>query len=187
MKLTLRKANAIQSVINDELKSLDLDTSITLNEFEGLTDQIGTARDNFFKNAAKRTNFTVALYEIRSEVAKANASVGINDMLSSVAYFEKQIGHYTRLASRGPQTALRVLLGQIKKIADIKEDGYGHGRRDTITSIFTEEEIEQFIKNVSNFKREKQKLKDQLLELNIRTEIELSKGTAEFLVNAGIL
>ena len=187
MKLTLRKANAIQNSINEMIKNLSLDTSVTLNEFEDVQEQIDTVRNRFFTHAATRNKLTLALYEIRAKVAAANADSGINDMLANVAYLEKQIGHNNMLASKGAQTALRVLNGQVAKAADAKDEGYGYSRRDVVTSIFTEDEVEQFRRDAAGFKRDKQKLQDTLLELNVQTEIELEEGTALFLEKADIL
>ena len=187
MKLTLRKANAIQVAINEAIKGLDLSTSVTLNEFQDVEDQIQTVRDQFWQNAATRNKLVMALYEIRAKVAQANTASSINDHLANVAYLEKQISHNTMLASKGAQTALKVLNGQVKKLAEVKEDGYGYSRRDVVTSIFTEEEIEQFKLKASSYKRDKQRIQDTLLELNVQTEIDLSKDTVEALVTAGIL
>jgi hypothetical protein len=187
MKLTLRKANAVQAAINEAVKALDLNYTVTLNEFEEVTDQIQTVRDRFWTQDAVRYNLMQALYEIRRKVATANASAGINDMLADVAALEKQIGYKTMLAGKGSQTALRVLNGQVKKNAEVKDDVYSHSRRDVTTTIFTEAEIEQFRKDAASAKREKQKLQDQLLELNVQTEIELTEGTAVFLKTADIL
>lgn len=187
MKLTLRKANAVQAAINEAIKTLDLGTTVTLNEFEGVTEQIKSARDRFFAANETRNDLVTALYEIRRKVATANATAGINNMLSNVAQAEKIISFNTMLASKGTQTALRVLAGQVQKNAEAKDEGYGYSRRDVVTSIFTAEEIEDFRRAAASAKREKQRLQDRLLELNVRTEIELDEQTAVFLETVDIL
>lgn len=187
MKLTLRKANAIQAAINEAIKGLDLNTTVTLNEFEGVEDQIQTVRDRFWTHAATRNKLVMSLYEIRAKVAQANAESGINDHLANVAYLEKQISHNTMLAGKGAQTALRVLNGQVKKLSEVKEDGFGYRSSAVNTSIFTEEEVEDFKRNAADFKREKQRVQDELLELNVQTEIQLNEETARFLEKADIL
>ena len=187
MKISLRKANAVQEAINEAVKALDLGTRVELNEFEEVEDQIQTARDRFWKNTTIRNSLVKALYEIRASVAQANAAAGINDMLANVAYLDKQISFNNSLAREGAQTALRVLNGQVKKNAESKDDAYRYGLREVSTSIFTEEEVEIFRKNVANFKREKQRLQDRLLELNVQTEIALTETTAEFLKSVDIL
>ena len=187
MKLTLRKANAIQAAINETIKGLDLSTSVTLNEFQSVEDQIQTVRDRFWQNAETRNKLTMALYEIRAKVAQANAASGINDHLANVAYLEKQISHNTMLAGKGVQTALTVLNGQVQKLSEVKEDGYGYSRRDVTTSIFKDHEIQDFKHDASKFKREKQRVQDLLLELNVRTEIDLTEGITQTLKEVGIL
>ena len=187
MKISLRKANAIQGSINEMLKTLDLETTVTLNEFQPVEDQIQAKRDRFWTHAATRLKLTLALYEIRAKVAQANAAAGINDHLATVAYLEKQISHYNMLASKGVQTALLVLNGQLKKLAEAKEEGFGYSRRDIVTSIFTEDEVADFRRQVADSKRQKQSLQDKLLELNVQTEIELDEGTVAFLEKADIL
>ena len=186
MKISLRKANALQNSINDMLKGLDVQTSVTLNEFEDVQEQIQVIRDRFHTNLSSRNNLIDALYEIRQKVAKAN-SKKINDMLAQVAKLEKDIGFNQSLAGKGTQISLKVLEGQINKNKDAKDDGYGYNRRDIVTSIFTEAEIEEFKREVINLKRKKQRLQDELLELNVHTEIELNKETVTLLKNVGIL
>jgi putative ubiquitin-RnfH superfamily antitoxin RatB of RatAB toxin-antitoxin module len=187
MKLTLRKANAVQAAINEAIKGLDLSTTVTLNEFEGVEEQIQAGRDRFLTHASTRNNLTMALYEIRAKVAQANAASGINDHLANVAYLEKQISHYNMLAGKGAQTSLRVLNGQVKKLSGVKEDGFGYRHNAVTTSIFTDDEIESYRSLAADSKREKQNFQDQLLELNVQTEIELTKDTVEALTKANIL
>jgi hypothetical protein len=187
MKLTLRKANAVQNTINEMIKSLDLPTKADLNEFEDVREQIDAVRDRFWTHNETRNQLISAVYEIRRAVAQANAESGINDMLADVAMLEKNINYNNMLVSKGSQTSLRVLNGRLKKAAE--EDS---GRRmysfDTVeTSIFTEEEVEDFRHTAAVLKRQKQKLQDSLLELNVQTEIELDEKTAEFLTKADIL
>lgn len=186
MQITLRKANAVQTAINEAIKGLDLSTNVTLNEFEGVQDQIDAVRERFWKDSETRTGLVMALYQIRAKVAQANAASGINDHLARIAYLDKQINHNTILAGKNVQTSLRVLNGQISKDAEAKSDVY-YGRQATTTSIFTQQEIESFKHAAADYKREKQKLQDILLELNIQTKIELNEETVQCLEKADIL
>jgi hypothetical protein len=186
MKLTLRKANAIQHSIKEETKAIKLDSDAILNEFEPVTDQINNVRDQFFDNLDRHTKLTDALYEIRKKVASVNADSGINDLLAKVANLEKTISVNATLVARGVQTSSAVIEGKLKKNADTKDE-YGYRNAAVVTSIFTEAEVEGFRQIVALSKREKQKIQDQLLELNVRSEIELDASTAEFLVKEGIL
>lgn len=188
MNITLRKANAVQLSINEMIKGLTFETSVKLNEFEDATAQIDAVRDVFDTHRATRTKLVDALYEIRKAVAVANADAGINDMLAEVAQLEKEIQFYNTFATKTARLSDAVIEGKMEKIKNMGEESRLYGRYDTVdTSIFTKEEIEDFKRTVADLKRQKQKLQDTLLELNVRTEIELDEETVRFLERADIL
>ena len=188
MKITLRKANAVQLSINEMIKGLSFDSSVQLNEFEPATAQIDAVRNTFETHRATRAKLVGALYEIRKAVARANADESINDMLAEVAMLEKEIQFNNIYATKSPRLSDAVIDGKLDKIKNTSEESRLYGRYDTIdTGIFTKEEVEEFKRTVADLKRQKQKLQDTLLELNVQTEIELDEETARFLERADIL
>ena len=186
MNITLRKANAVQISINEMIKGLAFDTSVRINEFEDHNEQINAVRDVFDTHLATRTKLVGALYEIRKAVAVANADNGINNMLAEVAMLEKEIQFNNTFATQQPRLSDAVITGKIAKIKDAKEDRY-YGRDDVTTTVFTKAEVEEYKRTVADLKRQKQKLQDTLLELNVQTEIQLDEETARFLERADIL
>lgn len=187
MNLTLRKANAIQAAINESIKGLKMEVNTTLHEYEAIGEQLTLARDRFWKNFQTRNQLTKSLYEIRAKVAQQNANSGINDKLSEVAYIDKQIGYNNQLIQNGLMKPLKVLQGEVEKNAEATEDRFAYGRRDVTTSILDEDEIVDLKTELAKLKREKQKIQDVLLELNIQTQIELSEETVTTLKEIGIL
>ena len=187
MNITLRKANAVQNSINEMIKGLAFDTSVRINEFEDHNEQISAVRDVFNTHRATRTKLVGALYEIRKAVAVANADAGINDMLAEVAMLEKEIQFNNTFATQQARLSDAVIAGKIDKIKNSENDRYAYMSGDVTTSIFTKEEVEDYKRTVADLKRQKQKLQDTLLELNVQTEIELDEETARFLERADIL
>ena len=188
MKITLRKANAVQLSINEMIKGLSFDSSVQLNEFEPATAQIDAVRNTFETHRATRAKLVGALYEIRKAVARANADESINDMLAEVAMLEKEIQFNNIYATKSSRLSDAVIDGKLEKIKNTSEESRMYGRYDTIdTGIFTKEEVEEFKRTVADLKRQKQKLQDTLLELNVQTEITLDDETATFLERADIL
>ena len=187
MNITLRKANAVQLSINEMIKSLSFDSSVQLNEFEPATAQIDAVRNTFETHRATRAKLVGALYEIRKAVARANADESINDMLAEVAMLEKEIQFNNTYATKSPRLSDAVIEGKLSKLKEAKEDSF-YGRGNTVdTGIFTKEEVNDFKRTVADLKRQKQKLQDTLLELNVQTEIELDEETVRFLERADIL
>jgi hypothetical protein len=84
-----------------------------------------------------------------------------------------------------------VVLGKLGKIQArdaSASDPYRFGEDETVkTSIFMKAEIEEFRKQVVDMKKRKLLLQDALLELNVKTEIEIHTDSLPVLTEAGIL
>lgn len=187
MRITLRKANALQAAIVEAVAGLELATDVAINEFEKPTAKIEEAKSKFTTHMATRSKLMGVQYEIRRSVARANAEAGINDLLADVAMVEKDIGVYTRLAKVRPALDNDVIVGKLGKIKGRAEDQF-YGREEHVqTSIFTEAEVEEFKTTLAALKKQKVSLQDSLLELNVQTEIELSDEAEKLLARAGII
>lgn len=187
MKITLRKANALQQAITEAVAGLELTTDVQINEFERPTAKIEEAKNKFSTHMITRSKLMGVQYEIRRAVARANAEAGINDLLADVASLEKDIGLYQRLVKVRPALENDVIVGKLGKIKGRAEDQF-YGREEFVqTSIFTQEEIEEFKTKLAFFKKQKVSLQDSLLELNVQTEIEVSDESEKLLARAGII
>ncbi len=188
MKITLRKANAVQLAINEAIKGLTFETSVQLNEFENFKEQMATVRKTYDANVLVRSKLTDALYEIRKSVARVNAKKGVDEMLADVARLEKDIQFFNGLSTKPVRLADSVIEGKLDKVRNMKEESRLYGRYDTVdTTVFDKDDIERLKRQVADLKRQKQKLQDTLLELNVRTEIEISDETAQTLADSNIL
>ena len=188
MKITLRKANALQLSINEILKGMSFETTVSINEFQIPTTVISQTEEVFAKNLARRDALIMAMFEIRKLVAKGNEAAGINDMLADVAHLEKQIQFFNGLATKNPKDDMSIIKGKLDKIRNSKEESRMYGMRDEVTvSVLEKEDITGFQQVVAQSKRAKQQLQDQLLEMNVRTEIPLSEQTVKTLTDEGII
>lgn len=186
MQVSLRKANALQVAINEALKGLDFKAEIGINEFQEPEKELDLARDRFMKNVNRRWNLISALYDIRGKVAAANASNNIDGLLADLARVEKDLVFFSQYAKAATRTDLTVIKGKLEKIANRTEDSY-YAKAEVETSIFAEDDLVRFRANLSDFKKKKQALQDSLLEVNVRTTIELAGSTVEVLKIEDIL
>lgn len=190
MKITLRKANAVQLELQSQLKSINLSTIVALNEYDDVDVQLETAATNFWLGYDIREKLAKTLYAIRIKVSDANSSFGISSRLGELAYIDKEISFRQNLVVSGAQASRNLIngrLGKLKEASDERVGSYRVSSQGVSTSIFTEAKIEDFKSEISSLKKQKQKLQDQLLELNIRTEISLSSEEISVLENVGIL
>ncbi len=190
MNITLRKANAVQNSINETVKNIRIDLSIELNEFQDVESAISQANDQLIVNDGRRQQLTMALYNIRALVGTANAANGIDTALAKAAFIDKRISQLEQLANASELIDIAVIKGKLEKIRNDKGESRRslYGNNDTVnTGILSKEQTAQAKAEILNLKKQKQKINDEILELNIKTEIPLSEDTVALLTKEGLL
>ena len=191
MNLTLRKANAVQNSINDTIKSIEVKTSLELNEFQDVVAELKKANDTLFTNDSRRQRLLLAMYNIRGLVGAANAQSGIDMKLATAAFIDKRIAQLEPFSKLEPVTDLAVINGKLEKIRNDKSETRRasiYGYNDTVTTtVVSAEQIAQVKVEIQNLKKQKQKLNDEILELNIKTEIPLSEDVVKTLQDEGLI
>lgn len=189
MKINLRKSNVLQLAIQDALKGIKFTTDATINEFQDAERKISELKAKFMADNQRHTALTESLYEIRKAVGQANHSAGVAVKLADIAVCDKQIQTYTELANKAVRENAEVVEGKLNKIRNRKEDARSVYYSDSTvdTSIFSVEDIAEFRATVIRAKKEKQRLQDELLDINVRTEITLSDQVVGTLTAEGLL
>jgi hypothetical protein len=189
MNISLRKANAIQNSITEAIRGIDIKTTVDLNEFQDVASELQNANNTLFANDSRRQRLLMALYNIRALVGTANAQSGIDMKLATAAFIDKRVAQLSELSSNKPVMDLAVINGKLEKIRNRKDDSRSiYGRDETVsTSVIGEEQLTQIKSEIQNLKKQKQKLNDEVLELNIKTEIPLSEDVVKTLTEEGIV
>jgi len=185
MNITLRKANAVQHSITEAIKNIKIDLTVEINEFQSVEDVITKANSTLVENDSRRQKLTMALYNIRALVGTANSASGIDTALAKAAFIDKRIGQLEELAKATEITALDVIKGKLDKIRNDKSESTRsriYGYSDTVTTgVLGLEQIAQAKAEVLSLKKQKQKINDEVLELNIKTEIPLTEDVVAVL------
>ena len=190
MKISLRKASAIQNSINDAVKNIEFNTTVKINEFQEAEQEISKAASTVCTNLIRRDALIDALYEIRKAVGAANSQAGLDTRLADVAHLEKQIQFYNGMAGKDVRESDKVVAGRLDKIRNGKDESRRsiYGYNDTVdTSVFTKEDLDGFRRIVAKAKKQKQKLQDEILELNVKTEVEVSAQSETTLASEGLI
>ena len=190
MNISLRKACALQNSINETIRGITIKTTIDLNEFQDPIVELQQANDKLFSSDGRRQQLLLALYNIRGLVGTANASCGIDLKLATAAFIDKRIGQLEGIASLSPMTEEHVIVGKLDKIRNRKEDNARslYGREDTVTtSVVNQAQIDLAKAEIQNLKKQKQKLNDEVLELNIKTDIPLSDEVVAILTAESLI
>lgn len=188
MKITLRKANALQNSINETLRHIDVKTKVSLNEFQDPEGVISTSAAEAKKNLDRKVELTNALYDIRGAVGHVNHTTGVDEKLTEVARIEKQIQLYSAFLGAETREVSAVIVGKLDKVRNTEAKSRIYGYGDTVeTGVFTAEDVAGFKFVVANLKKQKQTLQDAILELNVRNEVTLKQLTANTLAQENLL
>ena len=178
MKITLRKAHALQKAVQEILNSIDLKTRVSLNEFQDPAQEIANAAQRVLNDDVRRSDLLMALFTLRTLAGTANHTSGINMRLSHAAYLDKRIAQLTPLISATAEISeIGVIVGRLEKIknrpADSRASLYGH-HDEVDTGVLSREQIDNIKNIVAELKKQKQQVRDEVLELNVRTEFEIT-------------
>jgi len=189
MNITLRKANAVQNAIQETIRGIEIKTHIDINEFQDVTAELQSANNSLFANDARRQKLLLALYNIRGLVGAANSQSGIDVKLATAAFVDKRVSQLEELSQVKPVTDLAVINGRLDKIRNRKDDSRSlYGRDESVnTSVIGQDQLKQIRDEIKNLKKQKQKINDEILELNIKTEIPLSDDVVNTLTAEGLL
>lgn len=186
MKVSLRKANALQRAITEAAKAAEPKVTVEINEFVDAKDVFEQGVVALTDTINRRVALSDVLYDIRKDVANANTSAGINDMLNEVARLESRVRFYEGLARNSTAENIEVIAAKQEKLRNMKDEAYRY-LNSINTTVLTTKNIEDFKAFAREAKKQKQAVQDKLLELNIKTEIELSAFAVETLTKEGLI
>lgn len=175
MKVSLRKAKALQTSIQDIIKELDHSDTVNISIFQSPSMELAKASRKFDADMSRHLNLLSALYAIRGAVGKANAESGIDMALTASALINKSLEVKERFTKATTRFDDAVLEGKLSKLGNGQKESMYAQHMDSITApILTKQQIDSIKLDVASLKKKKQQLADSILELNIRTEITLS-------------
>jgi hypothetical protein len=183
MKINLRKAASLQNAMQELIRNITVDLTVRLNEFQDPVAVLEARAQELTVADSRRNDLLVVLYTIRAQVALANATSGISGALARAAYTDKRIEQLNQMASADAQIDMVVIAGKLDKIRTRKEDsGRSLYREDEVsTGVLPRAAIDRVREIMRDMKKQKQAINDEILELNVRTEIDLSDEVVELL------
>jgi len=193
MQVNLRKANAIQSEIRKAIQAVKLELNVAVTEYTvDIPAGLAAAELSFITAIQRKEALNKVLFNIRTQVGKANAASGISDVLAEVQRVDAVLTIVGTVANAAEAKPLSEITARIEKMkANVSTDRasalYGERYNNVETSVVTQQMIAQYKTKMKELKREKQSLQDKLLTLNVGTTITLDAGEVDLLKDEGIL
>lgn len=191
MKISLRKANTIQELVGEALKqSLESPANLDVLAIDEWKDELIFARKTFLSEMATRTQLVSARYEVRKRISEENAKQGVTSLLATLAETDTMINLMKRnVVDQTVSDKYDVVeKKRERKITLLDKEGMHVYRSDTFdVSIIDAETIKTYKEKVKVLKRKRQRINDELLEKNIRSEIELPSWAVDLLREHGLI
>lgn len=188
MKITLRKASVLQNEIQEAIKNLTFTGQIQLNEFQDARSSLAAAKELLLGNLTKADNLSNALGAVRSLVGKANVTTGVHAKLAELAVVDKMISRYTELAVDANKFVdISMVEAKVVKLGKQTESRSYYGSESVASGVLSDADIESFKDEIRDLRKRKQRINDEILEANIRTEIELSVEIVAILTDSKII
>lgn len=191
MKINLRKASVVQQTITDEIKRLGTEeTTVKISLFEAdIQARLDEQMDKVRANHAQAGRLLNANKFIRAMVAKKNAEVGITDYLAEEAMLASA---ETRLKAFGDaviRPSLDALTAEIesRKANSNNERVSLYGRDYSVdVNVVPAEAVTTAKNELETIRRRRRKIKDEMVSINVRTEIEVPEQIALVLSELGL-
>lgn len=193
MEINLRKANAVQAEIRRALSAVQVNDKVTVNEYTvDAAVEVANAATEFEAAIVRKAGLTNALFNIRRAVASANATAGVNTILTDVERIDALITLEQSVAGQKVGMSLVEINARLEKFRnaptqDARSAIYGDRYNNVETSVVTEQAVVSAKQEVKNLRRQRQNLQDKLLALNINTNITLSEEDEAILREEGIV
>lgn len=187
MKISLRKANALQLLLKEQIKEPFVG-SVLVGKYDTPSEVIAAATAKLHATLSKKENLVDALFSIRTKVGDASAKVGISSLLTDLAKLEAKSAFLKQLSGSKPAPKLETVEATLVDMKKESASSSSYYRETTVdVPLFTKEEIENFTNELMNVRKSKQSISDKLLHLNVSTEIELDKDEVKVLTDFNLI
>lgn len=191
MKINLRKAAVVQQQIQEEIKRIGSEkTAITVSLYDADLDSKVEAQFNkYIVNNQRVSRLMDANRFLRAVVARKNAEVGIMDYLAEDAMlsgFETRLRGMSELTPRiGAEAQKREIESRISTITS-ERNLYGRNEHNIEVNVVTEKFVEDAKAELEQVRRRRRKIKDEMVSINVRTEIDVPEQVGQVLVELGL-
>jgi len=176
MKVSLRKANALQEALAEAIKSAPKsDSEVDVLNHEMWFEEINNAQSRYFDEIRNKLKLVEARFSIRTKILHHNNLSGVSELLTELAEIDSKIITIQRWIVQKPirQQDGILVKKRTRKVAQIERADYD-GYEEMDVSVIGKGDREHWEGIVKELRRKKASINDRLLELNIKTEIELS-------------
>jgi len=174
MEINLRKASALVEALTDQLATVKLDNNVRFSVFDTNFERlIKRQRNTLLDNVNRADSIALAIQTLRTLVGDANATAGVNALLAERQFLKGRIARLSRLSTESERDSLEVLKARMEKAAKAPVDAYSRGEETIASNALELADIQVYASVISSSKVRLSAISDSLLEINVRTKIQV--------------
>ncbi|MCA1379452.1 hypothetical protein I6F34_01285 [Bradyrhizobium sp. BRP05] len=195
MKITLKRALKLRKELEALLQKIELPTSVAVSLLieDNVTNPeaaIKPGTEALVKRIDNYLGLSQTLAALRTEIAKANVTHGVEATLAQAAHHVRAMTIYKKLSSAGVTPVAEQLKAELAfshQSLQNKELGYGRPDRSVNVSVVLPELRDKAAEQYTTWKRSLEALEDQRTGTNASVQIEIAEGDAELLRQQGLI
>jgi uncharacterized protein YeeX (DUF496 family) len=188
IKINLRKASHLVNEIHSHVNSIlsRMDSRIDINEYHDPEKEVKNANIEYLNQVDSIAELRECAFQIKIDVGRTNAKVGINDLLTEKFYLEMGRKTLRNLTEKTPAMTMAEIKGRVEKLT--KKESESRYDDDFIrTSCLSKTNIDIFKKDLRTYTKGLRDIDNKLLEANIKNSVTLGNEQVELLEKEGLL
>lgn len=189
MRINLRKAAVVQQAIQDELKrDRDEATALRVSVFDNeVKFTLDAQVQKIEENLARTERLLKALYTLRQIVARKNAESGITDGLAEEAHLSARESQLNELAKADVRPNETTLVAELMERRTGKTESLYGGRDFTVpVPVMPQAMQDRLKKDLAQIRRLRRRIRDDMVSINVKTEVEVPEEVSRVLTELGL-
>lgn len=193
MELSLKAARKLEGKVNTLLNETPLKTTVKVRVTSSLEEAkslLATEQKKFSEASNKRLGLMEVVSEIRTQIAKANQTSGISDLLAEKVSFERQLSEVNELLS-SEESPDETILKDTLDLAKSQMSSHNNYRNSnplfTEVSVLSKGELDFLKRRRQYLKEDIENIEDELQKLNYTVKIRLSEDSVNILKESDLV
>ena len=192
MKVTLRKASALQAAVSNLIGEIYARPVVSVDDESLVAEEVAEAREDWEKNLRRLRSLIEVKYSLRKAIGDMNHSSGVTSLLTQ----EREIAELMSEL----ETSVERATGRLFTVEQIQAKFDKHDQRAALsgssymsraisieTDLISKEEVAELRKEILSLKRQRQTVNDRVLEINVSTHVTLTDAEETILMDEGLI
>ena len=192
MKITLRKASALQSAVSNLIGEIYARPVVSVDDESILAEEVAQAKEDYGTNLRRLRSLIEVKFSLRKAIGEMNHTSGVTGLLTQERETTELMSELENVVERVNGRYFTVEQMQAKfdkhnqRVA-LSGSSYMSRSISVDTDLISKEEVAELRKEMLSLKRKRQAVNDRVLEINVSTHITLTDEEEKILMDEGLI